>query len=88
MTAKPTDSKSMNDIHIAANKANLIYWDLHALLHGASMIAQSFDDDAVELQILIGLASGKALELQTIFDPYVTRKVAATAIPENALGRA
>lgn len=42
-----------------------IYWDLHALLHGAELSAEQFGGDAVELQTLIRMASGKALKLHS-----------------------
>ena len=47
--------------------ANTIYWDLHALIHGAELSAREFGDDAVELQTLLRMVSEKAYQLQSCF---------------------
>ena len=48
-------------------KANTVYWDLHALIHGAELSAREFGDDAIELQTLLKMVSAKAFDLQSCF---------------------
>ena len=60
-----------NELEKVANSANRIYWDLHALLHGAQLCAGQHDGDGIELPALIEMASIKALEMQTCFNPYI-----------------
>ena len=58
---------SLNAFQEIGCKANTIYWDLHALIHGSELSAREFGDDAVELQTLLKMVSAKAFELQCCY---------------------
>lgn len=58
---------ALNKLQEIGCNASTIYWDLHALIHGAELSAREFGDDAVELQCLLKMVSAKAFELHSCF---------------------
>ena len=58
----------------AANEANFLYWEVHSLLCAAISLLSEFDDDAIEARTVIEIAQCKALEMQMVLDPFITRR--------------
>jgi hypothetical protein len=62
-----------------SSEANRHYWDLHAILMGAKIMADKLNDDddwTVELRSLLGMASMKACEMQDCFNAHIPRNEA------------
>ena len=70
----------MNDLtktptlQAVAKMANAHYWDAHALLMSAKLMAEKLDSDGewvLELCALLDMASLKVLDIQTCFNPFI-----------------
>lgn len=68
---------NLTTLQTVANRANHHYWEAHALLMAATMMAEKLDEDeewVLELRSLLTMASMKVLDIQVCFDPYVQAK--------------
>ncbi len=67
-------AKAIKTFEDAASEANGFYWEVHSLLSAAISLLSVFDDDAVEVRTVIHIAQEKALHLQMVLDPFITRR--------------
>lgn len=68
---------SKTTLQAVAAEANRHYWDAHALLMSATLMAEKLDDDeewALELRALLNMASIKVSDMQACFNPHIPVK--------------
>lgn len=61
-------------LQAVATEANRHYWDAHALLMSATLMAEKLDTNeewVLELQALLTMASIKVLDIQVCFNPHI-----------------